>query len=65
MVYFNSTAIHAADYNSATRTLTLWFTSGGSGYEYYGVPAYIFDGLVAASSKGSYFNAYIRDQYAA
>lgn len=65
MIYFNSTAIRAAEYNSATGTLTLWFTSGGAGYDYYGVPARIFEGLVAASSKGSYFNAYIRDQYAA
>jgi hypothetical protein len=65
MHYFNSTAIRAANYNLATGTLTLWFTSGGQGYDYFGVPAYIFEGLLNAVSKGSYFNAYIRDQYAA
>jgi hypothetical protein len=45
--------------------LTLWFTSGGQGYDYYHVPQRVFDGLLGASSKGRYFNAYIRDQYAA
>lgn len=63
MHYFNSTAVHAASYDAASGTLTLWFTSGGQGYDYYRVPASVFDGLLSASSKGSYFNTYIRDQY--
>ena len=65
MHYFNSTAVSAARYNAVTRTLTLWFTSSGDGYDYYGVPQWVFDGLLNAASKGSYFNAFIRDQYAA
>jgi hypothetical protein len=65
MHYFNSTAVHAARYNTASGTLTLWFTSSGRGYDYYSVPPWVFAGLLSASSKGSYFNAYIRDQYAA
>jgi hypothetical protein len=65
MHYFNSTAIRAASYSPQAGTLTLWFTSGGQGYDYYGVPPYVFEGLLNASSKGQYFNAYIRDQYAA
>ena len=65
MHYFNSTAVQAAKYNLQTGTLTLWFTSGGQGYDYYNVPQRVFDGLLNASSKGRYFNAYIRDQYAA
>lgn len=65
MQYFSSTAIRAASYNVQSRTLTLWFTSGGQGYDYYNVPQYVYDGLLSAASKGQYFNAYIRDQYAA
>ncbi|NML06703.1 KTSC domain-containing protein [Sphingomonas sp. G-3-2-10] len=65
MHYFNSTAVRAASYNPQTATLTLWFTSGGQAYDYYGVPLRVFEGLLNANSKGSYFNAYIRDQYAA
>jgi hypothetical protein len=65
MQYFNSTAISAANYNAQTRTLTLWFTSGGQGYDYYNVPQYVYDGLLRAASAGQYFNDNIRDQYAA
>ena len=65
MHYFNSSAIRAASYNPATGVLTLWFTSGVLGFDYYGVPISIFEGLLMAPSKGQYFNAYIRDQYAA
>lgn len=65
MQYFNSTAIRAASYNNTTGTLTLWFTSGGQGYDYYGVPESVYRGLLNAPSKGTYFNMYIRDQYAA
>jgi hypothetical protein len=65
MGYFNSTAIGSASYNPQTSTLTLWFTSGGQGYDYYKVPQHVYDGLLQAPSKGRYFNAYIREQYAA
>ena len=65
MIYLNSSAIHAVSYNSTTKTLTIWFTSSGRGYDYYGVPDYVYEGLLNAGSKGQFFNAYIRDQYAA
>lgn len=65
MVYFNSTALHAADYNANRSILFLQFTSGAKIYEYPGVPQRIYDGLLAASSKGRFYNAYIRDQYSA
>lgn len=65
MQHFNSTAVQAASYNPQTDTLTLWFTSGGQGYDYYNVPQHVYEGLLRAPSKGQYFNAYIRDRYAA
>lgn len=63
MPVFNSTAVRRAEYNLSTRVLQLWFVDSGGPYDYYGVPPHIFDGLCRAGSKGSYFNAYIRDRY--
>ncbi|MEM7667321.1 MAG: KTSC domain-containing protein [Pseudomonadota bacterium] len=65
MHYFNSSAIHAASYDAGSQTLTIWFTSSGQPYDYYGVPSYIWHGFLTASSAGTYFNQFIRDQYAA
>ncbi len=36
---------------------------GGSVYEYYGVPEQVYRGLMSAVSHGSYFSAYIRNNY--
>lgn len=65
MQYVSSSAMSAVKYNASTKTLTIWFTSSGQGYDYYSVPEAIYFGLLHAGSKGQYFNAYIRDQYAA
>lgn len=58
--YFTSTAIRAAKYNVSSRVLSIQFTSGSEFYSYPGVPQQIFDGLLAAPSKGTYFDQYIR-----
>lgn len=63
MQYFNSTAIRAADYDAASAVLSIQFTSGGRIYDYPNVPERIYLGLLAAPSKGQYFNERIRDQY--
>lgn len=65
MPFFSSTAIRRAEYNPSTMILQLWFAESGGPYDYYGVPQHVFDGLCSASSKGSYFNSYIRDRYSA
>lgn len=62
MVYLDSSAIRAADYNERTLVLAITFTSGNT-YDYYGVPKSVYLGLISAASAGQYFNAYIRDQY--
>lgn len=36
---------------------------GGRVYEYTGVPESVYQGLMAASSHGKYFHAYIRNVY--
>ncbi|MGV8997686.1 MAG: KTSC domain-containing protein [Parvibaculaceae bacterium] len=63
MPYFNSTAIRWADYDPSSRNLYVEFTSGPKRYTYYGVPPSIWQGLLNASSKGTYFDRYIRDNY--
>ena len=65
MQYLNSSAIHAVSYNAASGTLAIQFTSSGRWFDYFNVPEGVYRGLLAASSKGRYFNDYIRDQYAA
>ncbi len=45
-----------------TGQLDIWFNDSGR-YSYYNVPVAIYDGLMSSSSKGSFFNAHIRDRY--
>ena len=65
MHYFDSSAISAAKYDPPSRVLTIWFASEGQAYDYYEVPAKVYEGLIVAASAGEYFNTHIRDQYAA
>jgi hypothetical protein len=51
-----------ADYNAASRQLTITFKAG-SRYVYFNVPQPVFDGLLAAPSAGHYFDVHIRDRY--
>ncbi len=64
MFYLNSSTIVAADYNPASRHLYLWFPNNGP-YTFYGVPERIFNGLISASSAGTFYNDHIRGQYSA
>ena len=43
-------------------TLELQFRNGAI-YQYFAVPSDIFQGLVNAKSKGTYFNQHIRDRF--
>ncbi len=61
MPYFNSSAIKRAEYDERTRRLTIWFPKGA--YDFCGVPANVWGGLLSASSKGTYYNDYIADRY--
>ena len=65
MPYFSSSAIRRAEYDESSKTLSVWFVPSGGPYYYYGVPSSVFAGLLNASSKGTYFNEFIRDHYAA
>ncbi|MBL8543218.1 MAG: KTSC domain-containing protein [Hyphomonadaceae bacterium] len=63
-VSVSSSAISQVDYDPRTAVLRVWFTSGKV-YDYFGVPAALFEGLVNAPSVGRFFNDHIRDQFSA
>lgn len=63
MQYLRSSAIRAVDYNPNTRILRIWFVESGGPYDYYGVPAQVYEGLLRARSAGSYYNDHIKDRY--
>lgn len=61
-VPIDSSAITNAKYDAALRHLDLDFPTGKR-YRYFDVPPTIYAGLLAAESKGRYYNDHIRDVY--
>jgi hypothetical protein len=55
----DSSVIDALGYS---RVLEIRFDSGRI-YQYYDVPEDIYEGMLAAASKGRYFNSHIRDKF--
>lgn len=62
MIYLNSSAIRAVDYDYSSRIMTIQFTNDGV-YAFHGVPESVFHDLVNAASPGSYYNRHVRGQY--
>ena len=60
MISVSSSAIRAIGFDGDT--LTIEFNNGRI-YDHPGVPYEVYAGLVAASSKGAYYNRYIRGRY--
>lgn len=60
MILVKSSAIHAVGYDGST--LAVEFHSG-RGYDHPGVPYSVSEGLMQATSKGAYYNAYSRGKY--
>ncbi|QXX78985.1 KTSC domain-containing protein [Alcaligenes faecalis] len=63
MIPVLSSAIAAVGYDPNTKRMQIRFTSGGITYTYCGVPQSVYDGLMSAPSKGTYFDRVIRDRY--
>lgn len=57
-----STTLRAVAYDNSRGLLQLEFRSQAL-YHYYGVPAAVYEGLLSAPSKGSYFNRIIRGRF--
>ena len=56
-----SSLLSSVGYSSAA-TLELEFLSGAI-YRYFAVPQTVFEGLIAAASKGAYFNRNVRGRF--
>jgi KTSC domain len=59
----DSTLIRSVGYDFANSILDVELLPGGRVYRYFDVPLSIYNELMAADSKGSYFNESIRDLY--
>ena len=57
--FVSSSNLRSVGYDQDSSTLEIEFNSGGI-YQYLNVPAYIYSGLLTASSKGTYFDAHIK-----
>ena len=55
----SSSNLRSVGYEASSSTLEIEFLDGGV-YQYYSVPESRYSGLIAASSKGSYFDSYIK-----
>ncbi|MBQ2167718.1 MAG: KTSC domain-containing protein [Prevotella sp.] len=57
-----SSNIQSIGYDPDSLVLEVAFLSGGL-YQYDGVPEYVFEELMSASSHGKYFAAHIKNVY--
>lgn len=62
MIPVSSSAISAVGYDSKTLRMKITFAQGHS-YDFCRVHQHIFDGLMRAHSKGTYYNDNIKDRY--
>ncbi|SEN89859.1 KTSC domain-containing protein [Flavobacterium sp. CF108] len=60
--FVKSSNISSIGYDDKNQILEIEFNHGGI-YQYFDVPEYIYDQLMSANSKGSYFSSQIRDSY--
>lgn len=58
----DSTTMRSVGYEGKSRILEIEFDSGAV-YQYLGVSGRVYEQLLAAESKGRYFNDEIRDSY--
>ncbi len=58
----HSTALEAAAYDPRAQALYVFFQRG-SAYRYDGVPQSVYEGLVAAHSKGQFYQAHVRKSF--
>ena len=55
----SSSNLESVGYDPETSVLEVAFLNGGV-YQYSGVPAPVYSGLMSASSHGSYFDAHVK-----
>lgn len=60
--HVSSSNIAAIGYDSGSETLEVEFLNG-SVYQYYNVSEIIYEQLMQSSSKGQFFNTYVKNAY--
>lgn len=63
MTVVSSSAIKAVGYDSNTQHLFITFTKGKQAYTFCNVPAAVHVALMAAPSKGGFYNEQVRGRY--
>ena len=58
-----STAIRNIRYDPSRRILSVWFVPTGDRYDYEGVGPETYTAFKASSSKGQFFNEFVRDRF--
>ncbi|WP_454054124.1 KTSC domain-containing protein [Clostridium sp. Marseille-Q7071] len=58
----SSSNIYSIGYDAYSNTLEVQFHTG-SIYQYYNVPQSVYNGLISASSHGSYLHSYVKGSY--
>lgn len=62
MIPVRSSAISAVGYDPEARHMAIQFTSGRT-YTFCRVHPNVYEGLMAASSKGNYYDQHVRERY--
>ncbi|MFG6109379.1 KTSC domain-containing protein [Stenotrophomonas nematodicola] len=62
MIRVSSSAIAEVGYDPNTLRMEIRFAQGHT-YDFCRVPPHVFQALLSARSKGSYYNDHIRDHY--
>jgi hypothetical protein len=62
MIPVASSAIKAVGYDPSSRRMKITFTQGHT-YDFCRVPQSVYEGLMRAFSKGTYYNDHIKERY--
>ena len=63
MPEFASAAVSRLEYDAFRRTLYVWFRGGAHRYAYEGVPPLVYRRFCDATSKGAFFQHYVKDRF--
>ena len=63
MIALDSSTMNATGYDAALKKLRIVF-SKNEVYDYKNVPPKVFEGLLQAKSKGTFFNLHIKEKFA-
>ena len=63
MPKLRSRLLSFAEFDSDTNVLTLTFAETGRVFDFYAVPASVYDALLIAPSKGAFLNGVLKPRY--